>query len=138
MRNFVRSIGRPAARTSSSTPHSRKISIVRMLMLRAFGWRAVLGRRSTSCERTPRRESRIEALNPTGPPPTIKTGTSIMAEASRAAGLFPAAQTDHECELFGELGGLPGDHAPRAVLVFVDIREPHAKRIRLAIGIDAD
>ncbi len=78
MRKRVRSIGRPAARISSSTPHWRKISIVRMLMLRALGCSAVPACRSTRREGTPRRESRIEALRPTGPPPTISTGTSII------------------------------------------------------------
>jgi hypothetical protein len=34
---------RPAARTADSTPHWRKISIVRVLMPRALGWMEVPG-----------------------------------------------------------------------------------------------
>ncbi len=47
-------------------------------MPRAFGRIAVPGWRSTSSERTPNRDSRIDAVRPTGPPPTIRTGTSSM------------------------------------------------------------
>src|SRR5678816_2550097 len=36
------------------------------------------GCRSTSSDDTPNRESRIDAVSPTGPPPTIRTSTSRM------------------------------------------------------------
>src|SRR5260370_4340174 len=72
----ARSGGRPALRIAASTPHWRYISMVRALMPRALGCTAVLGWRSTRKERTPAWLSRIDAVSPTGPPPTIRTGTS--------------------------------------------------------------
>ena len=75
--------GRPAARTASSTPCWRKISMVRALMPRALGWMAVPGWRSTSSDVMPSRDSRIEAVSPTGPPPTIRTGTCVIAFCPR-------------------------------------------------------
>src|SRR5258706_54996 len=51
-----------------------------MLMPRALGWTAVPGCRSTSSDGTPSCESRMDALRPTGPPPTMRTGVSTMAD----------------------------------------------------------
>src|SRR5688572_30409842 len=53
-------------------------------MPRAFGWTAVPACRSTSSERTPSCESRKDADSPTGPPPTMSTGTSSTSVAARA------------------------------------------------------
>jgi hypothetical protein len=52
-------------------------------MPRAFGVTAVLGWRSTSSEGIPCRESSSEAVNPTGPPPEIRTGVSSIFFLSR-------------------------------------------------------
>ena len=67
--------------------------MVRELMPRALGWTAVPGCRSTRSEVTPSRESRMEAVRPTGPPPTIRTSTSrirgtcrVRAPLSKPAG----------------------------------------------------
>jgi hypothetical protein len=49
-------------------------------MPRALGWIDVPGWRSTSSEGTPRRESMADAASPTGPPPTMRTGTSVVVE----------------------------------------------------------
>jgi hypothetical protein len=52
----------------------------RALIPRALGWTAVPGWRSTSSELTPCRDSRNDAARPTGPPPTISTGTLFMLD----------------------------------------------------------
>ena len=79
----VRSTGSPASRISWSTPHWRYISIVRALMPRALGRMAVPGCRSARSERMPCWDRRIDAVRPTGPPPTMRTGTSITGRRCR-------------------------------------------------------
>jgi len=54
--------------------------MVRVEMCKALGNGVVPGCFSTSNEFTPKRDSKIDALNPTGPPPTIRTGTSSVSD----------------------------------------------------------
>src|SRR5205823_1905340 len=77
----ARSGGSPASRIAASTPHCRYISMVRALMPRALGCSAVPGWRSISKERTPACDNKIDAVSPTGPPPTIRTGTTTAESA---------------------------------------------------------
>jgi hypothetical protein len=63
----VRSGARPASRIACSMPIWRYISIVRALMPRAFGTIGVPGWRSTSSERMPCCDSRMEAVSPNRP-----------------------------------------------------------------------
>src|SRR5262249_54983268 len=53
--------------------------MVRALMARALGWVEVPGWRSTSTERTPWRDRKMDALRPTGPPPTMTTAVSLIS-----------------------------------------------------------
>src|SRR5579885_2043786 len=112
----VRSGARPAARISSSIPIWRYSSIVRALMPRAFGRIAVPGWRSTSSERTPCCDNRIDAVRPTGPPPTIRTGTSRIAFRLGFRG-DDLCQIAPGCATRGEIGGelrFMSDSAPTA------------------------
>ena len=56
----------------------RNISRLRLLMKCAWGCVVGVVLCSTSCESTPNFESRIDNVKPTGPPPTITTGTSVV------------------------------------------------------------
>lgn len=65
-----------ASRTADSSPQSRNNSSVLTLRPRAFGCTEVPGWRSISRDLTPCRDRSSDADRPTGPPPTIRTGTS--------------------------------------------------------------
>ena len=77
----MRSGGRPASRTSASMPllvedlHGAGIDAARLGMDGGAGM--ALGEQ----RRMPSRDSRNEAVRPTGPPPAIRTGTSIMTRS---------------------------------------------------------
>src|SRR5216683_5527483 len=80
---------------------------------------AVPGWRSTSSERTPACDSRIEAVSPTGPPPTIRTGTSSIAPP-RARLTSRLAHFAHDppvaaVDVVAEDGGTVGAGCHRAV-----------------------
>src|SRR6266536_1645896 len=59
-------------------PHWRKISSVRVVRPRPFGKRDVEEWLSMSMQLVSKRRNAIAADRPTGPPPTINTGTSSM------------------------------------------------------------
>ena len=100
-------------------PHWRYISMVRALMARALGWTAVPAWRSTSSERTPCRERSIEAVRPTGPPPTIRTGTCLAASRLRwrarsGALMLQPVQTARRSRHTTASGPTPSRRLPRS------------------------
>jgi hypothetical protein len=74
-------IGSSTRRMPGSTPQTRRISTARECTPRARGNVDAAVRRSISSECTPWRDSRSDAVRPAGPPPTIKTGTSVVRAA---------------------------------------------------------
>src|SRR3546814_3517705 len=66
-----------------------------MLMLRARGWSVVEAARSQITWAIPWRDSNTDALRPTGPAPTIRTGVSTAPPhgLSRSSGLDPATDS---------------------------------------------
>ena len=71
--------GKPAASSARSRPHSRKISMLRMVTSRPFGKSSVDGCRSTTVHSMPRRRRAMAMHKPTGPAPTIRTGVASVS-----------------------------------------------------------
>src|SRR4029453_6789432 len=76
--------------------------MVRALIPRALGCRAVPGCRSTRSEVTPAFDSRMEAVKPTGPPPTMRTSTSRIRGTCPSPWLLSKASGDATVALGGE------------------------------------
>src|SRR4029450_5999539 len=72
------------------------------LMPRALGWTAVPPCRSTRSEVTPARESKMEAVRPTGPPPTMRTSTSRIRGTCPSPWPLSKAARDATVALGGE------------------------------------
>src|SRR5882757_7541676 len=90
---MVTSSGMPAVSSliGSTTPPSRKISIVRAWTPFAFGYRENSSRRSSTRHRIPARPSERAALKPTGPAPMIKTSVSSLIANSPRRPVAPAS-----------------------------------------------
>ena len=80
------------ARTASSTPQERKISIVRVLTAVARGKIDVLAWRSTTSTRAPLRAAEMAVESPAGPAPTTRMScvmATTIGEPAPAAAPWP-------------------------------------------------